>query len=117
LIGRRPLGGGSALEGTMNRKMLLGDPPAARVARNDFGRREGGPAGASNASSSAAFLRRETAQAAAPAEADAAPSAGPEAGAPSEEEPGEPRTDMVGLPPGLAGLPDRIFVLPTSPGT
>lgn len=101
----------------MNRKMLLGDPPATRVARNDFGRREGLPAGTSNASSLSARLRRETGRAAAAADSDAAPSVGPGAGVSFEEEPGEPRTGTARLPAGLAGPPDRHSVLPTSPGT
>ncbi|MBX6368378.1 MAG: hypothetical protein IRZ04_10360 [Rhodospirillales bacterium] len=93
----------------MNRKMLLGDPPATPVARNDFGRLEGLPAGTSNASSSSAFLRRTTA-----AKYDAALAVGHGAGASFED---EPRTGTAHLPAGLAGPPDSLSVFSASPGT
>jgi regulator of nucleoside diphosphate kinase len=95
----------------MNRKTMLGDPPAIRLTSNDIGRLEALLAALSTTSSAVEFLRREVERATVVAEADAASLVKLGSRVAFEDETGKLYTGTVGFPSDVAGHPDSISIL------
>jgi regulator of nucleoside diphosphate kinase len=91
--------------------MMLGDPPAIRLTKNDLGRLDALLAGISNTSSCIEFLRREVERATVVAEADAARFVKLGTRVSFEDETGKLYTGTVGFPSDVAGHPDPISIL------
>jgi regulator of nucleoside diphosphate kinase len=95
----------------MNRKTILGDPPAIHLTQDDLGRLDALLAGLSNASPSLEFLRREVDRATVVAEAEAARFVKLGSRVSFEDETGKRYTGTVGFPREVAGEPQPISIL------
>jgi regulator of nucleoside diphosphate kinase len=99
------------LEDMMNRKTMLGDPPAIHLTQHDLGRPDALLAGLSNASPSLEFLRREVDRATVVADAEAAPFVKLGSRVFFEDETGKRYTGTVGFPSDIAGERHSIPIL------
>jgi len=95
----------------MNRKTMLGDPPAIHLTHDDIGRLEALLAGWSKPCSALEFLRREVERAAIVADADAASLVKLGSRVAFEDEAGKLYTGTVGFPIDIAAYPDPISIL------
>ncbi len=95
----------------MNRKAMLGDPPAIRLTEDDLGRLDAMLAGVPQTSPSLEFLRREVERATIVAEGDAANFVKLGSHVSFEDETGKRYTGTVGFPNDVAGQPDPISIL------
>jgi regulator of nucleoside diphosphate kinase len=95
----------------MNRKTMLGDPPAIRLTHNDIGRLEALLAGGATESSALEFLRHEVERAIVVPERDAASLVKLGSRVAFEDETGKLYTGTVGFPIDVAGRPDSISIL------
>jgi regulator of nucleoside diphosphate kinase len=95
----------------MNRRTMLGDPPAIHLTREDLGRLDALLAGLTNSSPSVEFLRREVDRATVVDEADAAPFVKLGSHVSFEDETGKLYTGTIGFPNDIAGQPNPISIL------
>jgi regulator of nucleoside diphosphate kinase len=95
----------------MNRKTMLGDPPAIHLTNNDLGRLDALLAGLSNTPSYLEFLRHEVDRATVVAEVEAAPFVKLGSRVSFEDETGKLYAGTVGFPSDIAGHPDPISIL------
>jgi regulator of nucleoside diphosphate kinase len=95
----------------MNRKTMLGDPPANHLTRDDLGRLDTLLAGLPNTSPSVEFLRREVDRATVVEQAEAAQFVKLGSRVSFEDETGKLYTGTVGFPSDIAGEPHPISIL------
>ena len=95
----------------MNRKSMLGDPPAIHLTQEDLGRLDALLAGLPNSSPDLAFLRREVDRATVVEMAEAAPFVKLGSRVSFEDETGKLFTGTVGFSSDIAGQPHPISIL------
>ena len=95
----------------MNRKTMLGDPPALHVTRENLGRLDALLAGLPETSPSVELLRREVDRAIVAEEAEAAEFVKLGSCVSFEDEIGKCYTGTVGFPSDIAGKPHPISIL------
>ena len=95
----------------MNRKTMLGDPPAIHLTQDDLGRLDALLAGLPNSSPALDFLRREVDRATVVRETEAAHFVRLGSRVSFEDEMGKRYTGTVGFPNDIAGRPHPISIL------
>ena len=95
----------------MNRKAILGDPPAIRLTQNDVRRLDALLAGLANTSQALDYLSREVERAAVVADDDSAAFVKLGSRVVFEDETGKRYTGTVGFPGELSQHPDAISIL------